>query len=197
MATSTYDLSQFVYTLRAITAKTQAYPEIIHRVCPLAQRLALSRAWLAPGHYVCNSEHGFGVHLLHEEPNHTLAVVAIAWLPDRGAPPHNHGTWAVVVGVDGTETHTFWQRLDEGTRPGYAELSRRGTHAFGHGEVVAFLPEEIHSIVNETQAVTVSLHVYGRDLNDTSRAQFDPAMHTETPCNVREETGERRLVDEP
>jgi predicted metal-dependent enzyme (double-stranded beta helix superfamily) len=125
------------------------------------------------------------VHLLHEEADHSLAVFAIAWLPGRGAPPHNHGAWAVVAGVDGLETNTFWQRLDDGSRPGYAEISKNGEKVFGPGEVVAFLPHDIHSVTNETPAVTVSLHVYGKHLNYTARSQYDATARTETPFLIR------------
>ena len=40
------------------------------------------------------------MHLLHEEPNHDLAVFVLTWLPDRGTMPHNHMTWAVVAGIE-------------------------------------------------------------------------------------------------
>jgi predicted metal-dependent enzyme (double-stranded beta helix superfamily) len=141
--------------------------------------------WLQADHYRCDPEQGFGVHLLHEEADHALAVFAIAWLPGRGAPPHHHGTWAVVVGVDGPETNTFWKRLDDGSQPGSAEIAWNGEKVFGPGEVVAFLPHDIHSVTNETQAVTVSLHVYGKHLNYTGRSQFDRTAKTETPFLIR------------
>jgi predicted metal-dependent enzyme (double-stranded beta helix superfamily) len=99
----------------------------------------------------------------------------------RGAPPHNHGTWAVVAGVDGEETNVFWKRLDDGSRPGYAEIVRTGETPFGPGDVVSFLPAQIHSVVNATGEVTVSLHVYGKHLNDTGRSQFDPEARKEPP----------------
>ena len=47
------------------------------------------------------------VHVLHEESDHRLAVFAVSWLPGRGVPPHDHGTWAIVVGVDGPEKNLF------------------------------------------------------------------------------------------
>src|SRR5918911_2847262 len=122
MADNAYTLRQFVQDLRAIAAETTELAAIISRARPLTRRLALSKDWLQQSHYVCDPEQGFGVHLLHEEPDHTLAVFAIAWLPRRGAPPHNHGTWAVVAGVDGPEKNLFWKRLDDGSRPGYAEI---------------------------------------------------------------------------
>ena len=64
---------------------------------------------------------------------------------------------------------------------------RNGEKLFSAGEVVAFLPHEIHSVVNETEAVTVSLHTYGKHLNYTGRSQFDPAASVEKPFLVKEQ----------
>lgn len=39
----------------------------------------------------------------------------------------------------------------------------------------------IHSVWNETDAVTVSLHIYGKHINHTGRSQFDPEKGAELP----------------
>ncbi len=184
MASTTYRLAEFTRDLVRIAGEAPDDRAIVQRLAPLVQRLALGREWLRREHYTCNAAQGFGVHLLHEEAEHRLAVFALAWLPGRGAPPHNHGTWAVVAGVDGPEKNVFWSRVDDGSRPGYAEIRPERAQVFGPGEVVAFLPHDIHSVVNETAAVTVSLHVYGKHLNYTGRSQFDPERRTETPFVV-------------
>jgi predicted metal-dependent enzyme (double-stranded beta helix superfamily) len=187
MAISSYHLTDLVQDLRTIASEEHDPQHIILRVGPLAERLALAKHWLEPAHYACDAEQGFGVHLLHEEPDHTLAVFAISWLPGRGAPPHNHGTWAVVSGVDGAEKNIFYKRLDDGSRPGYAEVRWHGEKMFGPGDVVSFLPHEIHSVVNETDRVTVSLHIYGMHLNHTGRSQFDLENNVETPFIVKQQ----------
>ena len=183
--TATYSLAEFVNDLRTIVAETKDDRTIIARVQPLAQRLARSKTWLEKRHYECDSEQGFGVHLLHEEPDHSLAVFAVAWLPGRGARPHDHGTWAVVAGVDGPEKNVFWKRGDDGSRPGYAELRKQAEKVFGPGDVVAMLSHSIHSVVNETGAVTVSVHIYGRHLNYVPRSEFDPDTNTQRPLLSR------------
>lgn len=187
MSDESYTLEQYVGDLREIAATSSDNREIIGKVRPLARRLALSKTWLEPEHYECNEEQGFGVHLLHEEPDHTLAVFAVSWLPGRGAPPHNHGTWAVVAGVDGPEENTFWDRVDDGTRDGHAEITERASKAFAEGEVVALEPDHIHSVMNRTDAVTVSLHTYGMHVNHTGRSQFDVEQKREIPFVVTEQ----------
>ncbi|MFQ5757459.1 MAG: hypothetical protein ACE5H7_15375 [Acidiferrobacterales bacterium] len=187
MATVAYSLSDYVNDLRAITAKTQDDEAIIRQVRPLAKRMAESKDWLDQRYYECDEEQGFGVHLLHEEADHTLAIFAVAWLPGRGTPPHDHGTWAVVAGVDGPEKNIFWKREDDGSRAGYAKLEHNGERIFGEGEVVAFLPREIHTVWNDSDAVTLSLHTYGKHINFTGRSQFDPEKNTATPFLLKEQ----------
>jgi predicted metal-dependent enzyme (double-stranded beta helix superfamily) len=186
MAVSTYTLDEFVTDLKRITGETSDLREIVSRVRPLTRELALSRTWLAPEHYQAGPEQGFGVKVLHQEPDHTLAVLAASWLPGRGAPPHNHGTWTVVAGVDGLERNVFWQRLDDGSRPGEATIRQKAEKVFGPGDVVTFMPDTIHSVVNDTDQVTVSLHVYGKHPNYTVRSQFDPEAGIEKAFVFRE-----------
>jgi predicted metal-dependent enzyme (double-stranded beta helix superfamily) len=181
MSEDGYTLDEYVEELRTITAQANDDRAIISKVRPLARRLALARTWLKPEHYRCNEEQGFGVHLLHEESDHTLAVFAVSWLPGRGAPPHNHGTWAVVAGVDGPEENGFWERVDDGTRDGYAEIEKRAAKMFSDGEVVALEPDHIHSVDNRTDAVTLSLHTYGMHINHTGRSRFDVEQNLEIP----------------
>lgn len=55
------------------------------------------------------------------------------------------------------------------------------SRSFGPSDVVSFLPDSIHSVVNATDRVTVSLHLYGKHLNHTGRSQFDPERNEEKP----------------
>ena len=53
--------------------------------------------------------------------------------------------------------------------------------------MVAFLPHEIHSVLNPTEKVTVSLHTYGKHLNFTGRSQFDVDGKIEMPFIIKEQ----------
>ena len=171
---TSYSLDAYVADLRRITAATSDYPEIFDQVAPLASRLALAKAtWLKPEHYETDEEQGFGAHLLHEEPDHSLAVFAVSWAPHDGTPPHDHGTWAVVAGVDGTERNIKYNRLDDRSRPDHAELEERCTFTANAGDVICLKPNGIHLVWNDNDFVTVSLHTYGRHFNHTDRSSFD------------------------
>jgi len=185
MEKNAYTLQEFIGDLRRITSEVTEERTVLSRVRPLAKRAALAKSWLTPELYSANQEQGYGVNVLHVEPDNTLFVAAVSWLPGRGAAPHNHGTWAVVVGVDGPERNIFWERIDDRSRPGYAELQKIGEKVCDEGDVVALPTGAIHEVQNETERTTLSFHVYGRHLNHTGRSQFDPTNRTETPLIVK------------
>lgn len=185
MDTTAYSITQLVEDLKGICAQVKDEREILSRARPLARRAALAKdSWLKPHMYEADPEQGFGVHMLHEEPDHTLAIFALSWLPGRGTPAHDHGTWALVAGVDGPEMNQFFERVDDRSRPGHAELKKIGEKVFSVGEVVAMPTGGIHVVWNETDKVTLSLHIYGKHINFTGRSQFDPENRTETPFIV-------------
>jgi predicted metal-dependent enzyme (double-stranded beta helix superfamily) len=183
-----YSISELAGDLKQVCAQFKDEREIISSIRPLVRRAALSKAtWLEDRMYHASSDQGFGVYLLHEEPDHTLAILAVSWLPQRGAPPHDHGTWAVIAGVDGPEKNEFFERTDDRSRKGHAELKKVGEKVCDVGDVVAMPRGMIHGVWNETDVVTVSLHVYGKHINYTGRSQFDLEGQTETPFIVKME----------
>lgn len=185
--TRSYPLACYIDDLRRITRETDQEDKIISRVGPLARRLALDRGWLHESHYNADSEQGFGVHLLHQEADHTLALFVVSWLPGRGAPPHDHGTWAVVAGVEGVERNIHYKRLDDDTRPGYAELAVKQDVNASEGELICMKTGGIHAVRNETQRVTLSLHTYGKHVNYTNRSQFNTETNEKSDFIVQVE----------
>ena len=185
MESNEYTLERLVSELREARALASGQGEILRRVQAIAQRAAAQhRTWLRDEMCHPDAEQGFGFHLLHEEAGHELAVFIASWLPGRGTPPHDHGTWAVVVGLKGCERNTRWRRLDDSVRPGYAELEPAGERLVGAGDVVAMRSGAIHSVRNEGVGLSVSLHIYGRHVNYTNRSQFDPDGRREAPYKV-------------
>ncbi len=179
-----YTITEFVDDLRAAAPLGDPEDAIIARVAPLAERFAAQPGWTDEKYRACDPGQGFGTHLLHEEDDHSLAVFIFAWLPGRGTPPHDHRTWAVVTGIDGTETNIDWRRLDDGSRPGYAEIEQTGSHTLGPGDTDTLTSAQIHTVQNDGDAVTISLHIYGRHVNHTNRSRFDPENNAELSYDV-------------
>lgn len=176
--TPDYTLAQFVIDLKSIASAHQDIHELLKAVRPIAVRLSASEDLRRKMNKVTDPEQGFGFQVLHEESDHSLAVALLSWLPGRGTPPHDHGTWGVVVGVEGDERNTFWKRVDDCSRPGYAELEKISERMFQPGEAIGLTPAIIHSVYNPSDQISVSLHVYGKNVNHTARSRFDPEQRT-------------------
>ncbi len=180
-----YLIEDFVKDVLGILAVTTDEDQILKRVSPLAQRAAADKTWRRDDMYLVDTELGFGSTLLHAEPDNSLFIVVDSWLPGRGVPPHDHGTWAVVVSVTGPECNIFWERVDDGTRENHAELQKISEDVISIGEVACMKTGEIHSIVNKTNETTLSFHVYGRHLNHTGRSQFDLENNLKIPFLIK------------
>ena len=184
MPTTDYSVEQYVSDIRAIVAAETDSKAITDRVKPLAKHLAAAPGWMKDEYRTVDEEQGFGVHLLHEEDNHDLAVFVLTWMPGRGTQPHNHLTWAVVAGIEGEEYEEEFERVDDGSKPGYAKLKKTGETTLRPGDVTACTPAAIHKVWNTGDQLSISLHTYGRHINFTGRSEFDLENHVERPFIV-------------
>ena len=122
---------------------------------------------------------GSTMHLLSEDEDHGFALYAVAAHSDSKTPPHDHTTWAVVVGVEGAELNRHWRRVDDGTVAGEGRLEEAGVTMVEPGTGVALMPDDIHSIERASAAPMLHFHLYGRSIEHLpERKQFDQAAGT-------------------
>ncbi len=119
------------------------------------------------------------LHLLSEDADRSFALYAVAAQSASRTPPHDHTTWAVVVGVEGEELNKHYRRLDDGSTAGAARLEETGATLVKEGTGVALMPDDIHSIERGSDAPMLHFHLYGRSLEHLpARRQFDMAAGT-------------------
>lgn len=176
-----YPLDEFISDVLSIMAETESESEVLAEVAPLAQRVAADPGWRSEAMMIADPGLGYGSTLLHAEPDNSLFIVVDSWLPGRGVRPHDHGTWAVVVGVTGPEHNIFWERIDDDSKANQARLKKTREEIISRGDVACMRTGEIHSVENRTAETTLSFHVYGRHLNTTGRSQFDLDNNLEIP----------------
>lgn len=122
---------------------------------------------------------GSTMHVLHEDDDHGLTLYAVAARGASVTPPHDHTTWAVVVGIEGEEVNHHWRRLDDGAIAGRAELEETGATVVGPGTGVAMMADDIHSIERTGDWPMLHFHLYGRSIEHLpARKQFDLATGT-------------------
>jgi predicted metal-dependent enzyme (double-stranded beta helix superfamily) len=103
-------------------------------------------------------------------------VLSVVWLPGQGTPVHDHGCWGVMGVVDGQLEVINYERMDDGTVPGYAEIRESSGIETSTGGVSYILPPyaEIHRVWNRSDRPTLTVHIYGRDIDEVS------VFHTES-----------------
>lgn len=114
------------------------------------------------------------MHVLAEDDDDGLALYAVAAQGKSATPPHDHTTWAVVVGVEGEELNKLWRRVDDAATPGKAELEEIDEMLVAPGTGVTLMPDDIHSIHRASDAPLLHFHLYGRSIERLpERRQFD------------------------
>jgi hypothetical protein len=100
----------------------------------------------------------------------------------QGNPRYDHGPCWVVYGNYRNPTRMRrWRRLDNGTRPGYAELELQREFSNEPGHAAVFAVGDIHSI--EYGDDTFFIRVTGGDVETKETLRFDVAKKTVEVAN--------------
>ena len=179
-----YGLGHLVRDIGTVLDRRPAMPVIIREVSTFMKRAVADDRWLEERFRVADADH-YTRHLLHKDPNNRFIVLSLVWLPGQATPIHDHSCWGVMGLLENSLEEVCFDRLDDGSRSDHADLQQsRGTDV-GKGSVAYLLPpyEEIHRIGNVSGKPTVSLHVYGRDLDEVN--VFDQATGKVSPMRIK------------
>lgn len=186
-------LEKFRQTCVSVLREAMVPSDIVRALAPkMAELTKGAAAFLEPGH-----RHGepdaYTRNLIFASDDDTLSLYAIVWRPGQWTPIHDHGTWGVVGVVEGLLEEQAFTRIDD--NPGREadhgiELAPGGLVLLPPGAVATFVPnpDHIHQTgVATDRPATLSLHLYGRMLNDFHVYDRDAgtrrlirAHHTET-----------------
>jgi predicted metal-dependent enzyme (double-stranded beta helix superfamily) len=116
---------------------------------------------------------------IHKEPDGTLALMLARFPHESETPIHNHNSWGVVCVVAGRDRYVAWQRVDDASRSGHAQVKIAWERVLDPGDVVDFAdsPDDIHS-QQGVGAPVWELVFFGRDPNVKPRLYFDAKEET-------------------
>lgn len=171
---SHYTLDQFIRDLDSITARYPEPEKIVAVAKPLLGELVKDPNCIAP-EFQKHGGKAYSRYMLHRAAK--FNVTSMVWGPGDGAKAHNHETWGLVGVVSNELQETRFARRDDGKQEGRAEIEVTGVNQNKAGMVSTLIApdNDIHEMLNTTLKNTVEVHVYGVDLANYQRLQFDVA----------------------
>ena len=162
-------LNQFIADSQACAACCAEPADAVTAIAPLMHRLlAHADTFLQPQHYRTEAEH-YARNAIYVSSDHSLSLYALVWQPGQWTPVHDHGSWGVVGVLQGMLEERSYIRLDSNRgADSHIELVRGGVILLTPGTVTSFVPNPDHIHVTgvpATSALTVSLHLYGRNMD--------------------------------
>ncbi len=179
------NLKAFVERVRTVAAGKPSNAQMVEGVAQAAASLADTRLDLERELRFL-PEGSYGRNLIHRDLEYGFVVIAMVWPPGLIGLPHDHGTWGVVYVAEGTVSITNYEREDEGTEPGFAQLRECQCLEAGPGAVATVLPPErdFHRVGNaSSQDPAISIHIYGRDICRFHSVDLDSGSLT--PADAR------------
>ena len=138
-------LDKFIVDLRTIWAEDSENERRMAKAKPLLEQL-LNDATLKAHSAAWPSTEGRKNLLLYVDPDHHFVINAVVRMPGRTGSVHDHADAWVLYGVlDGSESLERFERVDDGSRPGYAEVKLSSVTTGTQGKVDLVPPHSIHA----------------------------------------------------
>lgn len=113
-------------------------------------------------------------YILHHDPDYDFFVGALVRLPNHIAGVHDHGpTWTIYGVLDGQEITHVYDRLDDGSKPGYAEIKLLHKYDAPTGHVDMVPPHIPHAEWGNSDR-SVAITVRTTKPGSYDQVMFDP-----------------------
>ena len=103
-----------------------------------------------------------------------LSVLKVLFPSGRRTPPHDHGSWAAILVLSGSEKNTIYRRGDDG-------LEYANEAVLTPGSLLTMPADAAHVAECLGDEPAIGLHVYGGDVLGVERSMWDPETLEEHP----------------
>lgn len=158
---------------RAVQAGSDV--ERCQQVKDALQAAVESRAVIVPCSLLRPVEEGYARRLLHRDPSGRYSVVVMVWGCGQGTALHDHaGRWCVECVYQGrVQVDNYSRQADRDSTRGICDFRLEESLITAVGDAGALIPPfEYHRISNPDASPSVTIHVYGGELEKCNA--FEP-----------------------
>ena len=174
-------LDKFIRELRTIWAANADNQSRMQKAKPALETLVMDPALKAHSAEWPSTE-GHKNLLLYVDPDHDFVINAVVRVPGRKGSIHDHADCWVLYGLlDGTESLERYDRVDDGSKPGYAEVKLASVTTGTQGKVDLVPPRAIHAEQGgDTRSVAIIVRSQKLGQGTVLQGRYDPAAKTRT-----------------
>jgi predicted metal-dependent enzyme (double-stranded beta helix superfamily) len=172
---------KFIADLRAIWAGNSENQTRMEKAKPLLEQLVKDRDLKAHSAGWPSTE-GHKNLLLYVDPDHDFVVNAVVRVPGRKGSVHDHAeAWVLYGLLDGTESLERYDRLDDGSKPGYADIKLASVTTGTQGKVDLVPPGAIHAEQGgQTRSVAIIVRSQKLGQGTVLQGRYDPSANLRT-----------------
>jgi predicted metal-dependent enzyme (double-stranded beta helix superfamily) len=170
---------RFIDELRGVWASEADMQRRMEKAKPFLEKLVMDEALKAHSSEWPSTE-GQKNLLFYVDPDYDFAINGVVREPGRKGSVHDHADAWVLYGVlDGTESLERYDRLDDRSRPGYAEVKMSSVTTGSRGKVDLVPPYDIHAEQGgPTRSVAVILRSQKLGEGTVLQHGYDPVAKT-------------------
>jgi predicted metal-dependent enzyme (double-stranded beta helix superfamily) len=169
----------FIADLRALWASEPDTQKRMEKAKPLLERFVMDPTLKAHSERWPSTE-GYKNLLFYVDPDYEFVINGVVRMPGRTGSVHDHaGAWVLYGVVDGAESLERYDRIDDGSRPGYAEVKLSSVTTGAQGKVDIVAPGAIHAEQGgPTRSVAVILRSQPLGEGTVLQHTYDPQAKT-------------------
>jgi 3-mercaptopropionate dioxygenase len=169
-----HTLKAFIAEVEQVVATSADRRDTIARLKPGFAALLADLTWLHADFRLPVARR-FVQYAIYRAEDASLSVMAMVVPPAVATPVHDHRAWGLVGVYQGRQREKVYRRLDDGARPGLADLQQVAENILAPGDITTLLPPEgdIHMIETISAEPSISIHVLGNDIGCEHRHRYD------------------------
>jgi len=172
-------VQQFIESARRFYAQEKDPAMRWQRMAPLLEKLIAdpsireqSKTWPS-----CRQSDRAQNLLFYEDPDYKFVINGLIKDPKSRTQIHDHAhNWTLYGVIDGYEFIERYERLDDGSRPDYADIRQTENIRVGPGKVDLVAPYQIHAEESGEER-TVAIIIRGEKAGGFLQGRYDPAKN--------------------